>query len=649
MMTLTRTDLLALTQDGLIQLANAGLVKRGLRELAAGQGPQLAETEDGTVEARFADGTLTRLAAGRSPGDATCTCPASGMCRHRVALVLAYQAAAAGQPDSGDAAAEPAPPTAWNPADFTEAGVDALLSASGRNELARLLRQALEIHLDHGAVPSARLPMATVRFLVPGEIAYARCDCALGQNCAHIALAVRAFRLGREQSAQQVWLGEARTQPAPALLSIKETCDALLERLLREGITAGPGPYLQSIEAALRAAEQAGATWLTLALQALEAQINAYAGRSARYSERETLALASELFARPRADGGQGAGLAFSLGIGEAMETAMAQTRLVSLGARLRGNPKEIVASILLADTDTGSALLLDKTFTPRTSEETLDPEALPGRSLSPGLSVRAVARGQLLTAVARRRADGSLVLGVGRGGKTALMPHAGRYDVPAPMAVSHLQILTASQAERPPLFLRPRHRVRDIHVFRIERFLGQAWAAGAQVWKAAVELADDGGTLYLERSHDAGAPQAMNILFAAAEGKYGPVRQIAGTVRFAGGVVVCDPWSLSADTLIVPDVDAAIHPANPPQFDLDTATFPLAEQVLEWLGEALHLGSRRLPADYAGRGQALAERLRLAGYLEGAERLATWLRNDAAPVDAFGRLAVWMQALYEE
>ncbi|WP_460021933.1 SWIM zinc finger family protein, partial [Methylobacterium phyllosphaerae] len=91
---MARPDLRALTDDGLVQLANAGLVKRALREVAAGQGPALAEAEDGTVEARFADGTVTRLGPGRPPGEASCTCPASGMCRHRVALVVAYRAAA---------------------------------------------------------------------------------------------------------------------------------------------------------------------------------------------------------------------------------------------------------------------------------------------------------------------------------------------------------------------------------------------------------------------------------------------------------------------------------------------------------------------------------------------------------------------------
>ena len=59
---MARADLLALTDDGLTQLSNAGLVKRAQRELAAGTHPVLMELEDGTIEARFADGTLTRLA-----------------------------------------------------------------------------------------------------------------------------------------------------------------------------------------------------------------------------------------------------------------------------------------------------------------------------------------------------------------------------------------------------------------------------------------------------------------------------------------------------------------------------------------------------------------------------------------------------------
>jgi hypothetical protein len=87
-----RADLAALTDDGLIQLSNAGLVKRALREQAEGKGPQITETPEGAVEATFSDGTLTRLGPGKTPAQADCACPSSGMCRHRVGLVVAYRA-----------------------------------------------------------------------------------------------------------------------------------------------------------------------------------------------------------------------------------------------------------------------------------------------------------------------------------------------------------------------------------------------------------------------------------------------------------------------------------------------------------------------------------------------------------------------------
>lgn len=100
---MARADLNALTDDGLTQLSNAGLVKRAQRELANGTGPELAELDDGTIEARFADGTLTRLAPGRELADASCTCPSSGVCRHRVMLAMACRETRTqdrdGQPD----------------------------------------------------------------------------------------------------------------------------------------------------------------------------------------------------------------------------------------------------------------------------------------------------------------------------------------------------------------------------------------------------------------------------------------------------------------------------------------------------------------------------------------------------------------------
>ncbi|GAB3964489.1 hypothetical protein GCM10029978_025100 [Actinoallomurus acanthiterrae] len=90
-----RADLLALTPDALAALANRGLVKRATKELDAGNAPALDVTPDGTVHGRFPDGSEATLPAGGGLEGASCTCAATGVCRHRIGLILAYQRQAA--------------------------------------------------------------------------------------------------------------------------------------------------------------------------------------------------------------------------------------------------------------------------------------------------------------------------------------------------------------------------------------------------------------------------------------------------------------------------------------------------------------------------------------------------------------------------
>ena len=98
-----RADLLELTPEALTALANAGFVKRAQKDVAAGLLPKLETGADGVVQAQFDDGVRTSLPPGRTLRDAQCSCPASGMCRHRVMLVLAYQAqAASAKADASD-------------------------------------------------------------------------------------------------------------------------------------------------------------------------------------------------------------------------------------------------------------------------------------------------------------------------------------------------------------------------------------------------------------------------------------------------------------------------------------------------------------------------------------------------------------------
>lgn len=85
-----RPELLELTPQALTALSNAGFVKRSLKELENGNVPEISH-KNGALIATFSDGVRTQLANGQALKEAQCSCGASGMCRHRVMLVLSYQ------------------------------------------------------------------------------------------------------------------------------------------------------------------------------------------------------------------------------------------------------------------------------------------------------------------------------------------------------------------------------------------------------------------------------------------------------------------------------------------------------------------------------------------------------------------------------
>lgn len=649
---MARADLLALTDDGLIQLANAGLVKRALREVAAGQGPALAEAADGTVEARFPDGTLTRLGPGRQPGEATCTCPASGLCRHRVALVVAYRAVAVpedtagagtgdGETGRGAEAGEAAAPaaTGWDPGSLDGAAFEAGLNAAASAELRRLLAAGLAVGLERGPVPSARLPTASVRFLVPHEVGYARCDCAAGGGCAHVAIAIRAFR--EASGAAEIRLGGSGA--APAAEDLGEAVRGLVAGLLDFGTVAGPQAHEGALGRLRRIAEARGATQILLAQADLAGQLAAYAERSAAYDEAAALALVTELLARSRvAD-------APALGLGQAYDTAMGKTRLISLGARLVARGRGAAACVALADTDTGATLALERDYAPAEGEEAGFVAGLPGRMLAPGLPLAGTARGQILTSVARRRADGLLALGQGARGRTALLPRDAALTLPSPLAASDAPSVLRRLAGRAPGFLRPRDRLGAFHVFAVDEVLGQAWSPGAQLWQAAVALPGTGGTLRLARGYDRAAPAALDALSEAFAGRWGPVRQVAGPVRIEAGALVCDPWSVGADRLVLPDLpaDEASGSAVPPAGSGGARS--AVEDAAALLAGALHAGRRAFAAASAASGPRLAARLGAGGHVATAARISAFLaaREDASV--PFAAAALWIAAMLED
>lgn len=158
-----RPELLELTPQALTALSNAGFVKRSLKELENGNVPEISH-ENGALIATFSDGVRTQLANGQALKEAQCTCGASGMCRHRVVLVLSYQRLCTTVQPTGKE-------EEWDPAIWLEEL--ATLPDATRKRAQALVAKGITIELfcTPGEIPSARLPMSDVRcaFLFPQQ------------------------------------------------------------------------------------------------------------------------------------------------------------------------------------------------------------------------------------------------------------------------------------------------------------------------------------------------------------------------------------------------------------------------------------------------------------------------------------------------
>jgi uncharacterized Zn finger protein len=227
-----RADLLALTPAALASLANMGLVKRAQKEIDAGKGPTIEIGADDSITGVFDDGVKATLLVGKGLADSPCSCGATTVCRHRVAVVLAYSRSAG--------AASPAE-TKWSPGVVTD---EQLASAFGDRTVERadrLRQRGYLAEVRREEHPTAQLATSTVRFLVPGDVGFARCDCTQRTGCEHVVLAVWAFREADQKDPNAktltVSVSTSRAQTASLLDDGLGVAEDLVAELLLDGAT----------------------------------------------------------------------------------------------------------------------------------------------------------------------------------------------------------------------------------------------------------------------------------------------------------------------------------------------------------------------------------------------------------------------------
>jgi hypothetical protein len=670
---MSRGDLLALTPATLTVLANAGFVKRAQKDLEQGKGPRLEELPDGTVVGTFEDGVTTRLVPGKAFKDSPCTCNASAVCRHRVATALAYPAWHAATARPGAEAPAPPPSSPWSPGEVEDAELERRLPSTSlerarghqkRGYLAQVRRGTLQAEgraYENEREPRVSLATCTVRFLTPRELSTARCDCKEQHDCEHLALAIWAFRAADAKDPQA-----AEVAVEVALRSVEQTVggavlhttQTLVSDLLLEGAQhAGAG--LASRFAVVRAGlEQAGMAWPLAALDALEEQLNAYVGRSARYAPARLTLVLTELFARPRAARtGSTVPPRAVLGMDEAPETPLSKAvSLVSLGARTFAEGQERRVEVVLVDPAAAGLLVVRRAFTytePQTPED--GPQLGRRRALS-NITLEALARGQVLTEGAKRLTN-RLVMFSSQGlQRTSVTPQSGDWSrLPAPVRVDDVRALEAEWKTRPPRFLRPRQLAENVHAFALGRVVDVTYAPGAQEVHADVE--DAHGTAFrVELAHRQVAPGALDALGEALTGRHGKPRYVSGEVRRTARGLVVEPLAVVCEDTGVWVLD--LQPPRtlnaPPRADASPPLPPLRAllaAVEDCLADGAHQGLRHASPAWTARLGTLGTRARglgltrLAGDLETLGRRLTTARSSGSAGDEAALANAWADA----
>jgi hypothetical protein len=694
---MARPDLLALTPASIAALANLGLVKRAQKEIEAGKAPELNEDDKGVVIGTFEDGVVTRIPPGIPLRDAPCTCGSTTVCRHRVAVCLSYPAWFAGPGSKRIAAQTAAASEAWSPSCFTDEQLSGLVGKRVMTRAQTIVRAGLVVELEAstsggGGMPVAKLPTCTIRFHVPRDLAYARCDCQASIACEHVVVASWAFRQADTAKSTYpctVELGTGRAakaakakattsdEGAAAATEVENPVDdalRLAEHVIAEGVAhvgESDKPRFAKVRAALT---KAGLLWPGSIVDDLEMALEAYRARSARYRTTEVVFLLSSLEARARAAKSVPPGelpTRFVLGSDEARETLLDHVRLISLGARIEADGDKREAFVYLADPDSGVVLVASREFMPppaaagQTATEAEEGPALARRVITGRITLGALARGQLVTRAAKRHANHSLTLSTTRTGQTSVAPSSGDWDcLPTNLLVRDVAKLSTDLAARPPRILRPRTLAAQMKVLALKEGAVReiAYRPGDQEIVAVLSVGnptpaagegeeppnEEATIIQLVRRHARTGPSALDAIAKALSGtgKDAP-RFIAGDVSQGARGLQIDPTAIVAgDKVIVPDLETEAAMVENLPLSAARNDPPLVMAIAmagTLLEEALHDGLLRVRPGFVDRAAHATESLAAVGLTSASKRFG--LLRDSVKAHEPTAARAWLDA----
>jgi hypothetical protein len=639
-----RQDLLALTPDDLVLLANRGLVKRAQQETQSGELTcTIDEDGQGNVVVRWSDEIECVLPADRHVRESRCSCPATTICRHLIRSVLAYQHAtrADSGADRSDQSQEP-----WNPGAISDEDLARSVSRSGLTWARRNLDERHVIELVRSAKPSAYLHTlhCTVRFLVPGDARYTHCDCAEEAPCRHVPLAVWAFRLLDAAQVSGIVQTGTRSLDVPGVLL------AEIEQALRDlvclGVSSAPQALIERLRRQEMQCRQEELIWPAEIIAEIIQQHTAYTTHDARFTPVLVASLLGELCIRAdaiRYDTGAVPQL-FIRGAAADTRTAVGTTRLIGLGCGVRTRRGGVELTAYLQDSASGALVAICR--------DVSDPEDHSGSPvpfwrlaqtpIAQGVSMAAFGAGQALVKGGHRLPNARFIPG-----RATLNVNPQSYaweTLRAPVLAEDFGELIARITAQPPAALRPRRLTDGLHVCAVA---GAQDATFSQVdQEVRATLRDlNGGQARLIQPYTARGQAGTEALLTMLQAQGAELRFVAGYARLTAYGLAITPTALvfqegATRRIFQPWIAEGTHgETTTPDYVVrrQAQGEPLAEywmQVGEALGDLLVVGLQRADVGVARRWRELARygaALGFARTLEAVERLAASLEQKSA------------------
>lgn len=478
-----RRDLLSLEEDDLAALSNRGNVNRARRELERGDLTYQMNVIGDDLQFTWSDPVTCTIFSEHPLTQARCTCPATRLCRHILRSVLAYKR----DTEDAETIAE-----AWDPGELLAWSQDRF-STARRKRAAELESEGLVIELTRGLKPNAVFHGLghSIKFLVPHDGRYTRCDCPEDAPCIHTLLAIRAF--SRLDPELRVGLDETK-ETHDLETGTLEAAEEALADILDEGISHTPSEIMDRLESHEKKLRENGLLWPAEALNDIRQQHEYYHGHDARFSSERLVELVGEFTMRCDAIRSLEHHSIPALFVAGRLDldrhTRLGSARLVGLGITTRIYTNSTRVQAMLVDITSGAIIVAAHHFTHEDHPPSF--ANLARRLVFRGRHLHDLGSGQLIIKAGRLSSTNELE--IGRAGASRYTQKFEWETLPSPVWGDSFGEVIARLETLPPASLRPRSASEDFHVLPVASVEEAGFDGRTQSVKAT--LHDSFGTI---------------------------------------------------------------------------------------------------------------------------------------------------------